>query len=58
MAIKDKIVDKELASLGYGYGLTISPFQQHQLIQCLLTMVFLKILSCSKTKMFHRESYF
>ena len=27
MAIKDKIVDKELASLGYGYGLTISPFQ-------------------------------
>ena len=27
MSIKDKIVDKELASLGYGYGLTISPFQ-------------------------------
>ena len=27
MSIKDKIVDKELASLGYGYGLTISPYQ-------------------------------
>ena len=27
MSIKDKIIDKELASLGYGYGLTISPFQ-------------------------------
>ncbi len=27
MNIKDKISDKELASLGYGYGLTISPFQ-------------------------------
>ena len=27
MGIKDKIVDKELASLGYGYGLTVSPFQ-------------------------------
>ena len=27
MSIKDKIIDKELASLGYGYGLTVSPFQ-------------------------------
>ncbi len=27
MNTKDKISDKELASLGYGYGLTISPFQ-------------------------------
>lgn len=27
MNIKEKISDKELASLGYGYGLTISPFQ-------------------------------
>ena len=27
MGIKDKILDKELASLGYGYGLTVSPFQ-------------------------------
>lgn len=25
--IKEKITDKELASLGYGYGLTVSPFQ-------------------------------
>ena len=27
MNIKDEVSDKELASLGYGYGLTISPFQ-------------------------------
>ena len=27
MNIKEKVSDKELASLGYGYGLTISPFQ-------------------------------
>ena len=27
MNIKENVVDKELASLGYGYGLTISPFQ-------------------------------
>jgi len=27
MNIKDKVADKELASLGYGYGITISPFQ-------------------------------
>ncbi len=27
MNIKDKVSDKELASLGYGYGITISPFQ-------------------------------
>ena len=27
MNIKENIVDKELASLGYGYGITISPFQ-------------------------------
>ena len=27
MNIKEKVVDKELASLGYGYGITISPFQ-------------------------------
>ena len=27
MNIKDVVSDKELASLGYGYGLTISPFQ-------------------------------
>ena len=27
MNFKDKVEDKELASLGYGYGITISPFQ-------------------------------
>ena len=27
MNIKENVVDKELASLGYGYGITISPFQ-------------------------------
>jgi len=27
MNIKERVSDKELASLGYGYGLTISPFQ-------------------------------
>ena len=27
MNIKDSVIDKELASLGYGYGITISPFQ-------------------------------
>ena len=27
MNIKENVIDKELASLGYGYGLTISPFQ-------------------------------
>ena len=27
MNTKEKIADKELASLGYGYGLTVSPFQ-------------------------------
>ena len=27
MNIKEKISDRELASLGYGYGITISPFQ-------------------------------
>ncbi len=27
MNIKDSVNDKELASLGYGYGITISPFQ-------------------------------
>ena len=27
MNIKDSVTDKELASLGYGYGITISPFQ-------------------------------
>ena len=27
MNIKEKVVDKELASLGYGYGITVSPFQ-------------------------------
>ncbi|MAR95453.1 MAG: cell division protein FtsI [Gammaproteobacteria bacterium] len=27
MNIKDEVSDKELASLGYGYGLTVSPFQ-------------------------------
>ena len=27
MSIKENVVDKELASLGYGYGITISPFQ-------------------------------
>ena len=27
MNIKEKVTDKELASLGYGYGITISPFQ-------------------------------
>ena len=27
MNIKESVIDKELASLGYGYGITISPFQ-------------------------------
>tara|TARA_B100001057_G_C22867109_1_gene957019 strand:+ start:1168 stop:2787 length:1620 start_codon:yes stop_codon:yes gene_type:complete len=27
MNIKENVIDKELASLGYGYGLTVSPFQ-------------------------------
>ena len=27
MNIKDSVIEKELASLGYGYGITISPFQ-------------------------------
>ena len=27
MNIKEKVADKELASLGYGYGITVSPFQ-------------------------------
>ena len=27
MNLKENVVDKELASLGYGYGITISPFQ-------------------------------
>ena len=27
MNIKEKLADKELASLGYGYGITVSPFQ-------------------------------
>ena len=27
MNIKENVIDKELASLGYGYGITISPFQ-------------------------------
>ena len=27
MNIKERVSDKELASLGYGYGLKISPFQ-------------------------------
>ena len=27
MNIKENVTDKELASLGYGYGITISPFQ-------------------------------
>ena len=27
MNIKEKVSDKELASLGYGYGISISPFQ-------------------------------
>ena len=27
MNIKETVADKELASLGYGYGITISPFQ-------------------------------
>ncbi len=27
MNVKDKVLDKELASLGYGYGIKVSPFQ-------------------------------
>ena len=27
MNIKERVSDKELASLGYGYGLKVSPFQ-------------------------------
>ena len=27
MIVKEKVLDKELASLGYGYGIKISPFQ-------------------------------
>ncbi|GIS48862.1 MAG: hypothetical protein Ct9H90mP22_4500 [Gammaproteobacteria bacterium] len=34
MNIKDSVIDKELASLGYGYGITISPFQIASEIFC------------------------
>ena len=43
--IKEKVSDKELASLGYGYGITVSPFQIASAYSVFANKGFRKILN-------------